>query len=333
MCKNWCVIFCLSLFTSCNTGDTEEGPTLNEAVSFVVTTHLYPGTEVKSIAFSGQHNWFYASGNEIVEVNDNQKTVYPVTSGILSMDWNIQDGCLWFGTESSGLGKLYNGQITYYTQENHGLPRKDYIRNITCDQEGRVWFNASAHKTGGPGYYKNGIFHFFTPENSLLPDNLVKSIAHRGNHTYIATGGYVGQQKIVRITGTEWELLPVTGYYLKEMATDLKGVLYVIDDHSLSSMYPNNTSILVFDGIKTENLVPPVTPAASFFPQILTTDLRNYLWAVKFSSGGGKSLSVYNGINWTESNDFPDDFIHCITVDSKNTIWLGTDNGIYQLAQ
>jgi len=268
-----------------------------------------------------------------MEVNDDQKTVYPVTSQVISMAWNKSDGCLWFGTQSSGLGRLKNRQVTYYTKENHGLPRKDYIRDITCDNEGRVWFNASAHQLGGPGYYKNGEFHFFTPENSLLPDNLVKSIAYRENHLYIATGGYVGHQKIAMVTGSDWALLPVTGYYLKDMAIDKKGVLYVIDDHSLSSMYPNNTVIIVFNGVKTETLVPPQTTAAIFYPHLLTTDLRNYLWVTKFSAGSGKSLSVYNGSDWFESEKFPDDFVHCFTVDSKNTIWIGTENGIYQLAQ
>ncbi len=262
-----------------------------------------------------------------------QATVNEATSEVISMAWNKTDATLWFGTRSSGLANLKNGHITYFTKESHGLPRTDFIRNVACDNDGGVWFNSSAHQIGGLGYYKNGMFKFYTPENSDLPDNLVKSIAINGNNVYVATGGTAIQQKVVKITGERWDLLPIKGYYLMNMTVDRNNVLFGIDDYSLSSTLPSRTHIFVYDGIKTENLVPENVNPYGYYPYLLTTDHRNYLWVAQFGSGTIKNLQVYNGAEWLEPESFPDDFINCIAFDCRNTAWVGTNNGIYLVEQ
>ena len=209
--KIWVTALFIILITGCKTGEIDEISILSEEIRFEITDHLYPGTEVKAITFAGTDHWFYASGNIITEVINSKKSTHPINSPVTSMDWNHTEGALWFGTNSSGLGRLKKGQISYFTKDSHGLPRTEYVRNITCDNEGGVWFNSSAHNLGGAGYFKQGNFAFYTPENSILPDNLVKSIATDGKNVYVATGGTVAQQKLVRIRGNQWELLPVTG--------------------------------------------------------------------------------------------------------------------------
>jgi ligand-binding sensor domain-containing protein len=330
---NTLIFLFLLLISGCKTGEIDDITLLNEEVSFKITAHLYPGTIIKAISFADQNHWFCTSGNEIIEVKKDQKTIHPVTSEVISMDWNFAEGALWFGTNSSGLGRLKNGSISYFTKASHGLPRTEYIRNIVCDREGGVWFNSSAHKMGGLACYKNGSFTFYSPENSILPDNLVKSIAYSGNNLYVTTGGYVGQQKLVKISGDQWELLPVTGYYLMDMTVDRNGILYLIDDHSLSSSMLNKSRIIVFDGQKIENLTPDNVSGSWYHPYILNTDMRNYLWVAKFGSETSRNLHIYNGKDWIEPTSFPGDFIHCISIDSRNCVWLGTDNGIYLLEQ
>ena len=330
---NRLIFLCLLLISGCKTGEIDDITLLNEEVSFKITAHLYPGKSIKAIAFADQNYWFSTSGNEIIEVISDQKTIHSVTSEVISVDWNIAEGALWFGTISSGLGKLKNGSISYFTKASHGLPRTEYIRNIVCDRGGGVWFNSSAHKMGGLAYYKNGSFTFYNPENSILPDNLVKSIAYSGNNIYVSTGGYVGQQKLVKISGDQWELLPVTGYYLMDMTVDRNEILYLIDDYSLSSSMLNKSRIIVFDGHKIETLVPDIVSGSWYHPYIVKTDMRNYLWAAKFGSETHNSLQVYNGKVWIEPTSFPEDFIHCISIDNQNSVWLGTDNGIYLLEQ
>jgi len=330
---NTLIFLFLLLILGCKTGEIDDVTLLNEEISFEITTHLYPGTSIKAITFSGPNHWFYASGNDITEVINDQKTIHAVTSEVISMDWNNTEGALWFGTNSSGLGQLKNGSISYFTKDSHGLPRTEYISNIVCDKEGGVWFNSSAHKMGGLAYYNNGSFTFYSPENSVLPDNLVKSIIYSGTNIYLTTGGIVGQQKLVKISGDQWELLPVTGYYLKDMTVDRNGILYLIDDYSLSSSFPNNSRIIVFDGQKIENLTPDNVSGSWYHPYIVKTDMRNYLWVAKFGGETSQNLQVYNGKDWIEPTSVPDDFIHCISIDSRNRVLLGTDNGIYLLEQ
>jgi ligand-binding sensor domain-containing protein len=331
--KNWSLIGLLLLLLCCKTGEIDDVSFLSEEVRFEISNHQYPGVSIKAITIVSADHWFYASGNAIKEVKTGQETVHRATSEVLSMSWNKVDEALWFGTRSSGLAKLKNGHISYFTRESHGLPRTEFIRNVACDNEGGVWFNSSAHRVGGLGYYKNGQFTFYNPENSTLPDNLVKSISISGKSVYVATGGTVTQQKVVKITGDRWELLPITGYYLMNMAVDLVETLFVINDYGLSSTLPHNTHIIVFDGDKTQALIPEKNIGLGFRPFFLATDRRNFLWVAQFGSGTIKSLQVWNGKQWFEPEIFPNDYIQCIAFDNKNTAWVGTNNGIYLLEQ
>jgi ligand-binding sensor domain-containing protein len=333
MLRNWLLIGLLVLFLCCKTGEIDEIVLLNEEVNFEISNHLYPGINIKALTIVGTDHWFYASGSIITEVKTGQETFHTATSEVISMAWNKTDATLWFGTRSSGLANLKNGLVTYFTKESHGLLRTEFIRNVTYDNEGGVWFNSSAHMLGRLGYYKNGQFTFYTPENSTLPDNLVKSIAISGNTVYVATGGTVTQQKVVKITEDRWELLPITGYYLMGMTVDRNNVVFVIDDYSLSSSFINSTFIIVYDGQKIQNLAPESSSGLWYHPYLLVTDHRNYLWVVQFSSTTIKNLQVYNGKQWFEPETFPDDFIQCIAFDNKNTAWVGTNNGIYLLEQ
>ena len=332
MWRNWFIFGLTIISTSCKTGEIDDVDPLKEEINLTVSHHLYPGTNVKAFAFAEANHWFFASGSEITQVKNNQKTVFSAPSAVISMDWNIKEETLWFGTDSSGLGQLKDGALNYYTRESHGLPRTNYIRDVTCDDDGGTWFNTSAHKMGGLGYHKNGIFSFFTPDNSILPDNLVKSIARNGNNLFVATGGYVNQQKVVKISNGSWTLLPVTGYYLMDMAVDKDNKVYIIDDYSLSSVVTQSKIILLKEE-STQTISPEIPPGSWYHPYVLAVDRRNYLWAAQFAISSAKILQVFNGIKWLEPQTFPDSFINCISVDSKNTVWIGTNNGIYLLDQ
>lgn len=333
MLRNCVLIGLITLLLCCKTGEIDEIAFLNEEVNFEISDHLYPGVSIKALTIVDTDHWFYASGSAITEVKTGQETVHTAMSEIISMSWNKTEEALWFGTRSSGLAKLKNGHASYFTKESHGLPRTEFVRNVACDNQGGVWFNSSAHRLGGLGYYKNGSFTFYTPENSDLPDNLVKSIAVCENNVYVATGGTVSQQKVVKISGENWKLLPITGYYLMGMTVDRNNYLYVIDDYTLSSSLLISTFIIFYDGQKTKNLAPESSSALSYHPYLLAIDQRNYLWVAQFGSGTIKNLQVWNRKQWFEPETFPNDHIQCIAFDNKNTAWVGTNNGIYLIEQ
>jgi len=331
--KLYLLMTVVAFATACKTGEIDEIPMSNPEISFEVTEHLGVGENVKNLCPVNQKTYFYSVGANIIRVQNDQQTTFTTSSEILSLAWNNAEEALYFGTHASGLGCLKNGQIHYFTESSHGLPR-NLVRHVVCDSEGGVWFNTSAHLLGGLGYLQNNRVVIFTPQNSLLPDNLIKSIVCRDQEIWVATGGYVTYQKVVKIAAGQWELLPIYGYYLMEMDVDTNGALNIIDDYGLSSSFSVTNHIINYTGKQTKILLPPGATRFSFYPYRLKSDRRNYLWVAKYSSPDAKQLIVYNGESWIEAPaSFPDDFINCIATDPQNRIWLGTTNGIYRLDQ
>jgi len=133
----------------------------------------------------------------------------------------------------------------------------------------------------------------------------------------------VNQQKVVYVSGNDWETLPIQGYYLMDMDVDLNGNVYVVDDTGLSSTIMPNRIYRYSDGTCT--YIIPEESCPDIYPHRLKSDLRNYLWLAKFSFGNEKNLMVYDGKTWHKApGDFLDLQINCISVDKNNNIWLGT---------
>lgn len=301
-------------------------------VSFDVSSRLADGISISSLAVINEDYYFYSSGKQLFCYNNGESGQWDAASKIMAMAWNESDKSLWFGTESSGLGRFKTGKITYFDQNTDHFPR-NLVSDVVCDNNGIVWFSCSAHRLGGLGKYSSGTFLFYTPGNSDLPDNLIKSIAFAADQVYVVTGGTVDNQKVTVIQGDRWKHIPVGGYYLMDMDVDQNGNIYIIDDVSLSSSSFSTNKILLCKNGQCRNILPD-NSRWDFWPRLLKTDLRNYLWVSKWGSEKSKNLSVYDGDTWHEAPEgFPDEYINCIAVDQNNTIWLGAGKGIILLRQ
>ena len=156
--------------------DNPDGQPDENEISFAISEHLFAGSAVQSIAFNNQDGYFYSVGNQIILIQSgNQGGSFSVNSEVYSMAFNQKDSSLYFGTKGSGLGRLHNNKITYFTVENSGLPR-NLITKVVCDAAGNVWFNSSASKLGGLMKYNGKTLEKFLPENSALPGNIVYDI-------------------------------------------------------------------------------------------------------------------------------------------------------------
>ena len=116
-----------------------------------------------------------------------------------------------------------------------------------------------------------------------------------------------------------------------DMKVDAQDRLYIIDDTGLSSsmMKPR---IWMYEKGSTQNICPEINFFAIF--TTIQTDLRNYVWLAKYESNNNNHLTVFDGKTWHNAPaDFPDIFIKCMAVDKNNTVWLGTEKGIYLLSQ
>lgn len=319
------------LLPGCYTGSGDDTWLFRKEVSFEISEQLHPGKTIRVLEASDDQNYGYASGKEVFILRNGLESHYELTSQVLDLAWNAWDQSWWAGTYSSGLARIGKGSVTYFTKASHQLPR-DMVFHVACDINGKVWFSSSAHLLGGAGCYDGGTFTFYTPDNSPLPDNLIKSIVCRGEKTWIATGGYVTQQKVVEITSDQWILLPVEGYYLTDMDVSSQGTLYVIDDVSLSSSFMTN-KVYRWRSDSVTNILPGIS-RFDYWPRLLRADQRDYLWLAGFGGGEKTDLSVFDGETWQEAPEgFPNLTIYCMAVDRSNSLWLGTDDGIYLLRQ
>jgi ligand-binding sensor domain-containing protein len=311
--------------------DRMENETFNAEINFTISQQFAAGKNVSALVAIDDNNYYYSVENKLFLVENGLESAIELPSTILSLARKKSDHSFWFGTYSSGLGCLKNGQVSYFNQKNSNLPR-DLVRDVICDDYGNVWFNSSAYLLGGLGCYTNGKITIFTPSNSELPDNLIKSLACLGDTVFIATGGTVTQQKVVYLENGKWKTLPILGYYLMDMDVDREGRVYVIDDTGLSSTMMTN-KIYLYD---KHDCIDILLEKSRFenTPYCLKTDLRNYLWVARFTNPDARNLAVYDGEKWHDAPEsFPESFINCITIDKNNTIWLGTRDGIYCLEQ
>jgi ligand-binding sensor domain-containing protein len=327
------ILFGVFVFCGCYYDRTEnEVFTFNHDINFTISQIIAAGKNVSVMVVLDEKTYFYSVDKTLFLVENGLESTIELPSAILSMAWKKKDQSLWLGTYSSGLVCLKNDQISYFNQKNNNLPR-DLIRDVICDNNGDIWFNCSAHLLGGLGRYNGEKLTILTPSNSVLPDNLIKSMACSGEKLYITTGGTVTQQKVVTLENGVWKTLPIQGYYLMDIDVDREGRVYVIDDSGLSSSSLMTNKIYLYDNHDYKDILMEKSRFENT-PYILKTDLRNYLWVARFTNPPAGNLAVYDGEKWQDAPEsFPESFVNCMAVDQNNTIWLGTKDGIYVLKQ
>jgi hypothetical protein len=312
----------------------EEQPGENE-ISFTISQHLFAGTAVQCIAFNNQGGYFYSVGNQIILMESGKQVAsFTVNSLVYSMTYNPKDSSLYFGTKESGLGRMHNNKITWFTVENSGLPR-NLVSKVIYDNAGNVWFISSASKLGGLMKYNGKTIEKFLPENSALPGNIVYDITAYGGDVFVSAEDPKSGFFIMKINDGNWsQVLHSKGCYIfQKVEVDHEGRIYYTDDsreYCGGGLMPD---FVVFSLINGEKVVlREGNIGTELTPYILKSDKRNYLWQAKFYKEGYETLSVYNRKEWIKAPaGFPHDHIRCIEVDEENNIWLGTDNGIYIL--
>jgi len=324
----------LLLLFSCNKDDEVVLNEFSEEIRFDISKHLVAGEAVKCIEITND-GYYYSSGNTLNFIADNRNDYSIVASSeILSLSFNPKDDALYLGTKESGLGKLAGSEIQYYTFEKNNLPR-NLISQVVCDPEGNIWFNSSAYQLGGLVRFNGTHFKQFLPENSPLPDNLIYKFQIRNGMVYLFTQNSETGRAIFSISGSQWvKLFETGGCSPTDMEIDSRGNIYYIEDsreYCGGGLLPD---LVVFKFGGGEKTMVREHENQMNHHHLLRADARDFIWTAKFQAEGYKRLSVFDGQQWHEApQDFPDDFIYCIEVDSQNNIWLGTSNGIYILNQ
>jgi hypothetical protein len=315
--------------------DKQDGQPVENEISFAISEHLFAGSAIQSIAFNYQKGYFYSVANQIILMESGKQVAsYSVNSLVYSMSFNPKDSSLYFGTKESGMGRLHDNKITWFTVENSGLPL-NLVSKVVCDAAGNVWFNSSASKLGGLMKYNGKTVEKFLPENSALPGNIVFDITASGGDVFVSAEDPKSGFFIMKIRGSDWsQVLHSKGCYLfQKVEVDHEGRIYYTDDsreYCGGGLMPDIVVFTLVEGQKT--VLREGKMGTEFLPYILKADHRNFIWQAKFYKEGYETLSVYNRKEWVRApGGFPKDNIRCIEIDEENRIWLGTDNGLYIL--
>ena len=305
-------------------------------VRFDVSYHLFEGKRITHIATDNAGNVVVVSDNEIYYSKNKNFIQYSVDFPVLDVAI-APDETVWIGTNGGGLGHLTEKGFKWYTVANTGLPR-DVITNVEVAPNGKVWFTSCAFKLGGLGIFDGNKFEFLTPENSPLTQNLISDIEiDNDGLVYITTGGTVSKTNIYRISDKKWDCLgdeEGTFYWVWSFTVGPSGIIYLTEDFSLSSYYPNSSKLYEFRDNKWQKIVTNDVAGIDYFARV-KTDKRNYCW-IAGNINDSPVLNVYNGESWIKSpiGILPKDFITCIEVDKSYNIWVGTfSNGVFILNQ
>jgi ligand-binding sensor domain-containing protein len=329
------IIFFILSFLMINSCEKDD---FSPVIHFDISGRLLEGKHIDCIDIDNKGNVYIASNKELY---------YTSTSNINHKNYNIEfpildiaiapDETLWIGTNGGGLGHLTSEGFTWYTKANAGLPR-DYIRNVEVGSDGRIWFSSCAHDLGGLVVYDGKKFKLFTPDNSPMNQNVVHDIEiDRYGSVYIVSSGKVGRTNVYRISDNSWHCLgdeDGTFYWVFVFSVSPAGVIYLIEDFSLSSSSLNSNALFEYRDNTWQNVEADFISGISPFTSI-KADKRNYCWLAGFR-GNSPVLHVFNGEVWESSPEgiLPDDFITTIETDNDNNIWVGTNsNGVFILNQ
>jgi len=304
-------------------------------VKFDISNRLLEGRGITCIDFDSEGNPWIGSGTYLYHMEGSSLNDYNLGYPVLDLAV-APDQSVWIGTNGGGLCHFRDGQTTWYTKENAGLPR-DLVMNVEAAPDGRIWFASCAHKLGGLGIYDGKGFTFLTPENSPLNQNIIDDIEIDSDGiVYISTSGTVGKSNIYSIDGNKWKCLGSeegTFYWVFNLSISPSGMIYLVEDFSLSSTMQTN-KLHRYSRNEWENIPLEEGRQIGFFG-ITGSDRRNYCW-VPSAGREGLFMMVYTGKKWEISPaDFiTGDIITAIEADNDNNMWIGTDtDGICMLNQ
>ena len=331
-------IFFISLFFlfSCYIDDEVVPNPFSDEINFDISEWVLKGENTTCVDFDSDGNAWIASGSHLIFYDGLNTQSY--SAGTVIQDVSVApDGKVWLGTKEKGLARFSNGEFTFYTSENAGLPR-DYVNEVEVAPNGKVWFGSCAHNLGGLMCYDNGTFSLYTPENSMLNQHVVQNLkVDRDSRVYFVTLSTVGNAAVFSIDNqNNWKQLggDASFYWISSLGVNAKDEVFVIVDYSLSSYSGYENYLAFFDGKKWEKL------ESDFYFSILprmTIDKRDYIWVYGYGTveGDYPGYFVYDGREWhrSEEGQIPEVFIKGVKADSQNNIWFCSDEGIFILRQ
>lgn len=336
------VILSLVIYFSCEKEITSPN---SRNVSIQISDHILHGYFVTSVAFDSKGTAWIGTFKQGLIKYDGNATFYNSENSTLPDSIVMRDIAvdkndnIWIGS-NAGLIKYNKNDFTLYNTSNSPI-LENIVWSIAIDDDDILWFASCRFRQGGLMKFDGENWTTYTPENSKLPSNSVRGvIVDSRNNKWVAMSETVNNGCIIKISGDNWTIfdkkdIGFSPYYFGNLAVDIENNVYASLDYGLSSLWDmTRPNIIKYDGNQwtINNPIDEKGESLGYVGKI-NIDLSRNLWASLYDREGFV-LSVYNGKRWLYNNpDIPIDWISEITIDKKNTVWLGTGNGIYLIKQ
>jgi len=230
------------------------------------------------------------------------------TEGSLEIDKN---GTIWIGRTGSGLYKYNGDSITNYSTNNSCIP-SNYIYSISFDQENNMWLATS-----------EGLVSFTTEDCEVIQpldrDKSLYTLYCDDNHIIWCASNY---GKFFKFDGSNFSTIDLSNSPLKS-------------NYAFPLFADNENNVWISSTKNT--LITKESSLEQFYNKKVNTgvqDKNGAIW-LAFNSGdtcllkisGNESL-VFDSVN-SPFIAGKTKITHII-VDSENTLWISSENGIYK---
>ncbi|HLF34028.1 MAG TPA: two-component regulator propeller domain-containing protein [Cyclobacteriaceae bacterium] len=231
----------------------------------------------------------------------------------------------------------YNGMGFYIYQPQDIELRNLKVICVGADHEENVWFSLNDVEKGGIIKTDFETWSYFTPENSPIPNRLIKNIeVDSDNRAWLSANDYVGDGGIIRVSEGSWKVFDLGLYWIRDLVVNTSGNVYTFIDYSLSSsLYHDGTYVMEYDGNGWKSVGSCEDPLNCPFGIITSnlSDNEGNIWISAFEPNSGPEMFLYcyNGYEWSKY-ETPGETIFDMAVDPDGIFWLGTSGGIYKMS-
>lgn len=234
-------------------GTGKQGVAYSNLNNFIFENHYCPQLEdVSCFLKDGKGRFWMGFDGEGIADYDEKKdiyTYYKAKSGLIPSDLIVcsfldNKGRIWWGSFGGGAFYYQNGQFfPLTTSEDDSVELPHYIRRITQDSAGNLWF-----ATFSQGLYcmdPSGVLKAYTMNNSSLLTDYIADLAYvKGHSLYVATSSGVYH---MNTSTREMTMLEHTADGME-----------VIQDNSANCIYQDSRGLLWIGGREGVNIYDPL---------------------------------------------------------------------------
>lgn len=242
----------------------------------------------------------------------------------------------WVGTTGTtgdfGVTKIdTTEQTTQAFSINSGALSSYDVRSIAADRfSGSIWIG-TADQDANVGKFDGKAWTNYNSSNSGIGDGVVNAVAVDNNGLkWFGTGGRDDDGvHVFDENNGSWQSYPIAD--IRSLAVDNNNNIWAGTDQGIAR-YDHNS--WTYYNTKNANLPGVYGPGGEYVSSI-AFDKNGVLWATFANSNGNYSvggLARFDGKSWsfynTNNSGLPSNNALFVTIDSNNTKWIGTDQGL-----